>query len=66
MSRDHIPGFPHKIPKVDWGSDLPRFQDKNTDNILLHLIQFHIHSSRLKGDWHEDCLMKIFMETLEG
>ena len=66
MSRDHILGFPHKLPKVNWGNNLPMFQDENIDDILLHLIKFHIHSSRLKGDWHEDCLMKIFMGTLEG
>ena len=66
MSKYHIPGFPHKLPKVNWGKNLPMFQDENIDDPLLHLIKFNIHSSRLKGNWHEDCLMKIFMETLEG
>ena len=50
MSRDHIHGFPHKLPKVNWGENLPMFQDENIDDHLLHLIKFHIHSSRLKGD----------------
>ena len=66
MSRDHIPRFPHKLPKLNWDKNLPIFQDENIDDPLLHLIKFHIHSWRLKGDWHEDCLMKLFMETLEG
>ena len=66
MSRDHIPRFPHKLPKVNWSEIFLMFQDENIDDPLLHLIKFHIHSSRLKGDWHEDCLMKIFMVTLKG
>ena len=66
ISRDHIPGFPHKLPKVNWDKNIPIFQNENIDDPLLHLIKSHIHSSILKGDWHEDCLMKIFMATLEG
>ena len=50
MSRDHIHGFPHKLPKVNWDKNLPMFQDENIDDPLLHLIKFRIHSWRLKGD----------------
>ena len=66
MSRDHIPGFPHKMPQVNWDDNLPVFQGEKFDDPLLHLIKFHIHVWRLKVEWHEDCLMKMFMLTLEG
>lgn len=66
MSRDHIPGFPHKMPQVNWDDNLPVFQGEKFDDPLLHLIKFHIRVWRLKVEWHEDCLMKIFMLTLEG
>ena len=66
MSREHIPGFPHKIPTdVNWFEDLPVFRDENIDNPFLHLIKFHMHVCSLKVEWHEDCLMKMFMGTLE-
>ena len=65
MSRDHIPGFPHKMPEVDWLKNLPTFQGENVEDPLLHLIKFH-HVWRFKVEWHEDYLMKIFMATLEG
>ena len=45
--------------------NLPIFQDEKVDDPLLHLIKFHIHIWRFKVEWHEDCLMKMFMETLE-
>jgi hypothetical protein len=32
----------------------------------LHLIKFHMHICRLGVEFHEDCLMKMFMDTLEG
>ena len=66
MNRDHIPGFPHKLPQIEWDKNLPRFQDEKSDDPLLHLIKFHIHVWGLKYKWHKDCLMKIFMLTLEG
>ena len=66
MNRDHIPGFPHKFPQIEWDKNLPRFQDEKYDDPLLHLIKFHIHVCGLKDEWHEDYLMKIFMLTLEG
>ena len=66
MSREHIPGFPHKMPEVDWLKNLPIFQGENAEDPLLHLIKFHIHVWKFKVEWHEDCLMKMFMATLEG
>ena len=66
MNRDHIPRFPHKMPQVNWDKNLPIFQDEKVDDALLHLIKFHIHSWRLKVEWHEDLLMNIFMVKLEG
>ena len=66
MNREHILGFPNKMPQVNWKMNLPIFQDENVYDALLHLIKFHIHSWTLKVEWHEDCLMKMFMVTLEG
>ena len=65
MSRDHIPGFPNKIPKVDWQRNLPVFKDDDRNDAALHLVRFHIYICKLKVDFPEDCLMKIFMVTLE-
>ena len=49
MSREHIPGFPQKMPTdVNWIGNLPLFQDENIDDPFLHLINFHIHVWRLK------------------
>lgn len=66
LSRDHIPGFPNKIPKVDWSRNLPIFNDDGKKDAALHLVRFHMHIRKLKLDFPEDCLMKIFLATLEG
>ena len=66
MSRDHIPGFPNKIPKVDWQRNLPMFKNDDINDAALHLVRFHMHIRKLKVDFLEDCLMKIFMATMEG
>ncbi len=66
MSRDHIPGFPNKIPKVDWSRNLPTFKDDGRKDVALHLVRFHMHIRKLKVDFPEDCLIKIFLATLEG
>ena len=66
MSQNHVPGFPNKIPKVDWQRNLPMFKDDDRNDVALHLVRFHIHIHKLKVDFPEDCLMKIFMATLEG
>ena len=51
---------------MNWDENLPVFQGEEFDDPLLHLIKFNIHVWRLKVEWHEDCLMKMFMLTLEG
>ena len=66
LSRDHIPGFPNKILKVDWSRNLPTFNDDGKKDAALHLVRFHMHIRKLKVDFPEDCLMKIFLATLEG
>ena len=66
MNWSHIPGFPNPMPKVDWLDDLPIFKDENKDNAALHLVRFHMHVRSLKVHFPEDCLMKMFMTTLEG
>ena len=66
MSRDHILGFQNKNPKVYWQRNFPTFQDDDRKDVVLHLVRFHIHICKLKVDFPEDCLMKIFMATLEG
>ena len=66
MSRDHIPCFPNKIPKVDWSRNLPTFKDDGRKDATLNLVRFHMNICKLKVDFLEDCLMKIFLATLEG
>ena len=66
LSRDHIPSFPNKIPKVDWSRNLPTFNDDGKKDAALHLVRFHMHIRKLKVDFPEDCLMKIFLAILEG
>jgi len=66
MNRSHIPGFPNPMPKVDWLEDLPIFKDEKKDNAALHLVRFHMHVRSLKVHFPEDCLMRMFMATLEG
>lgn len=34
--------------------------------MALHLVRFHMHIHKLKVDITEDCLMEIFLATLEG
>ena len=65
MSQDHIPGFPNKMPKVDWSKNLPVFRNVEGNDAALHLVKFHNHMHKLKIDFPEDCLMKMFMATLE-
>ena len=56
-----IPGYPNKIPLVNWQIDLPRFNDENNDDAAIHLLRFHKHIHKLGMGWHEDSLMKLFM-----
>ena len=66
MNQSHIPSFPNPMPKVEWLTDLPIFKDEKKDNVALNLVRFHMHVHRLKVQFPEDYLMKIFMATLEG
>ena len=66
MNHAHIPGFPNRIPCIDWKTYLPKFIDGNEDEAILHLIKFHWHLHKLGIMFHEDFLMKMFMATLEG
>ena len=66
MSRDHIPGFPNKILKVDWSRNFPTFKDDGRKDAALHLVRFHMHIRKFKIDFPEDFMMKIFLATLEG
>jgi hypothetical protein len=66
MNRSHIPGFPNYIPHINWKNYLPKFKDGKGNVVILHLIRFHMHICKLGVEFHEDCLMKIFMATLEG
>ena len=66
MNHSHIPGFPNRIPKVDWQTGLPKFKDQKNDDAALHLVRFHMHIHKLGVKLHQDSLMKFFMSTLEG
>ena len=65
MNITHIPGFPNKIPNVNWLSYLPSFRDDKDDDVAMHLINFHRHIHRLSLKFPEDCLMKMFMASLD-
>ena len=66
MNLSHIPGFPNPMPKVDWLEDLPIFKNEKKEDAALNLVRFHMHVRSLKVHFPEDCLMKMFMTTLEG
>jgi hypothetical protein len=64
----HISGildFPNPIPRVNWLNYLPLFKDKKKDDVVMHLFKFHLHIRKLGVKFPEDCLMKMFMATLE-
>lgn len=65
MNQAHIPSFPNQLPSIDWQAYLPKFQDKKGDDAIVHFIRFHLHLCRLRVEFPEDCLMKMFMATLE-
>ena len=55
------------VPGVRYFSRLAvLFQIWSITDLLLHLIKIYIHVWRLKVEWHDDCLMKMLMLTLEG
>ena len=63
MSRDHIPGFPNKMPKVDWSKNFPVFRNVEGNDATIHLVKFHIHVHILKINFPEDCLMKALSSS---
>ena len=66
MNHSHIHGFPNHIPHIDWQKYFPKFKDGKENDVALHLIRFHMHICNLGVEFHKDCLMKMFMATLEG
>ena len=54
MNRAHILGFPNRLPRIEG------------DDVALHLLKFHMHIHRLRIELPDDCLMKMFMASLEG
>ena len=42
-----IPGYPNKIPLVNWQTYLPRFNDEKGDDATIHLFIFHKHIHKL-------------------
>ena len=65
IDRPQIPGFPNPMPYFDWFTHLPIFRDENKYDVDLNLINFHVHVCRLRVEFIEDCLMKVFLATLE-
>ena len=66
MNRSHIPSFLNAMPHVDWSTYLPIFRDEKGENVALHLVKFCMHVHKLKFAFHEDCLLNMFMASLEG
>lgn len=65
MNRAHILGFSNHIPHIYWKLGLPKFKGQDGEDASLHLVKFHLHIHRLKMEFPEDFLMKMFMDTLE-
>ena len=53
------------IPRMDWQSGLSKFKGQDGEDASLHLVKFHLHIHRPKIEFPEDCLMKMFVATLE-
>jgi hypothetical protein len=66
MNHPHILGFPNHIPHIGWQKYFPKFKYGKGNGVALHLIRFHMHICKLGIEFHEDCLMKMFIATLEG
>lgn len=64
MNRAHIPGFPNRLPRIDWQAYLPKFREEKGEDVSIDLIRFHLHIHRLRVDFPEDCLMNMFMVTV--
>jgi len=64
MNCSHVPVFPSCLPRIDWQTYFPKFNYQEGDDAVLHLIKFHRHIYKLVIKFHEDFLMKMFMDTL--
>lgn len=65
MDSVDIPGFPNCMPSVDCKTYFPKFRDQKGRDVAIQLVKFHMHVRRLKVQFHEDFLMKMFKATLE-
>ena len=65
MNLSHIPRFLNHLPCIDWQKHLPKFKHEKGYDDALHLVKFHMHIHKLRIEFLEDCLMNMFMETLE-
>jgi len=62
----HIVGFPNLVPDREmWEYCLPRFCGNGFDHPAEHLFDFHECMQRL-NIFHEDVLIKMFRNSLEG
>ena len=66
MNHAHICSFPKCIPPIDWKTYLPKFKDEKGDVVSFHLLRFHMNIHRIRVEFHEYCLMNMFMAYLEG
>lgn len=65
MDQSQIPVFPNLMPHVDRFTNLPIFKDEQEYDATFHLVRFHVHVCRLRVEFPKDCLMNLFMATLE-
>ena len=65
MDRSNILGFPNPMPNIDWLKNLPVFKDEKGDDVVIHLLRFHMRIRRSKIQIREVRLMKMFVESLE-
>ena len=43
------------MTKVDWQRNLPIFKDDDRNDVVLHLVKFHMHTHKLKVEFLEMC-----------
>jgi hypothetical protein len=66
MNHSHILRFPNQIPCIYWETYFPKFKDTYGDDASLHLVKFRMDVRKLRVQFHEDNLMKMFIVTWEG
>lgn len=65
LEKDHILGFPNRMPCVDWQTYFLKFKDEKGDDVSLVLVKFHMHARKFRAQFPEDYTKKMFMVTLE-